>query len=98
MSDRQQLSTPVGPQSTCPVAPPAQLGVTTHAPNEQISPAEQATSALFHCPLPSHVCGTRPLHCFAPGVHEPVHALAVQMYAHAAPSLCHTPLTSHVCG
>jgi hypothetical protein len=49
------------------------------------SPA--VTAPLCHAPLESHVCGTAPLHCVAPGVHAtqaPFKQMGV-VPAHAAP-------------
>ena len=54
-------------------------------------------AALTHAPLALHVCGRLPEHCFALGVHRPVHAPATQAWLVQAP-LTHAPAALHVWG
>jgi hypothetical protein len=48
-------------------------------------------------PLPSQLCGVRPVHCLAPGLHVPEHDPPLQTLAHAAP-LTQLPVASQLWG
>jgi hypothetical protein len=57
---------------------------------------EQAPPS-FHCPVPSQVCGTLPLHFFAPGTQTPTQLPLSQTKGQSEP-LVQLPPLSQVCG
>jgi hypothetical protein len=69
--------------------------VPAQAPFEQAWFVHAAPSCQL--PVPSQVCTTDPLHCFAPAVHVPEHAPPLQSVGHGVPSF-HLPVASQVCG
>ena len=50
------------------------------------------TVPFVQAPFASHVCGVRPLHCFAPGAHTPVHAPVTHAWFAHAEVAPHCPL------
>jgi hypothetical protein len=84
--------TPLSHVSVCVHAlpslhPPPELG--EHPPPEHAKHAPHAAPLSTQVPLALHICGCDPLHPLVPGVQVPVHAPAVQRYAHEAQVLPH---------
>jgi hypothetical protein len=65
---------------------------------EQTPPLQTFGHALplCHWPLVAHVCGTRPLHCFAPGEHTPVQAVPTHAWFVQVAGAPQSPLPLHV--
>ena len=66
------------------------------APMTQVVPPPHAVPAC-QAPFASHVCGTSPTHCFAPGTHAPPQTPAAHTYGQFG-AFSHTPALVHVCG
>ena len=77
-------------QSPEPAEQALQAPVTQVVAPPHVVPACQA-------PFASQVCGSSPVHCFAPGTHTPPQTPAAHTYEHAV-ALSHTPPALHVCG
>ena len=100
----------LAPEHVCPHAPqfaPSLLVfvhtllhwvcVHTQAPPLQVGVGWVHAEPLTHCPVPLHVCGVFPVHCFELGTQLPVHDPALHIYGQTDPDT-HRPVASQVCG